>query len=220
MKDKDDKLVPVAGINHHQKYNDFPGAARSFGGAWPYPEDVPSTHARKHGTPRRWTLRGFLALAVFAILAFWMGVAMAIGQERVIVDGMGGGSFRWGYDQAEGYWQRGQPVELRGRYVSAGTFLLWSVEQLPGSCIHPDAIFAFHEPQRLFLASLAGCAPYGLDHPDRAAAIEHVTRPYNAGLTRWFMAEVVGDTPSCGFTTLIGADLARFGYPICEEGEE
>lgn len=58
MSKNDDKVVPVAGINHHQKSNSFPGAARNSGGAWAYPEDVPSTHMRKHNQPRRWTLRG------------------------------------------------------------------------------------------------------------------------------------------------------------------
>jgi hypothetical protein len=126
---------------------------------------------------------------------------------------------QWGYDLAERYWRTGRPIRLTGRYTSAGTFLLWAVERLPGSCIEPDVFLDFHEPT-MPGSALAGCQPYPLDHPDRAGAIRDITHPYNELLTAWFLERIVGDEAEClPYVTLRGRDMAAFGYPVCE-GED
>jgi hypothetical protein len=133
-----------------------------------------------------------------------------------VIDSMGGGSFRWAFPIVLGVVEDGQPIRLEGRFTSAGTFLLYAVEQIPGSCIDPDALFAFHEPQRP-ASALVGCAPFGLNHPQRDLALEHVTRWYNDGLTDWFTRTIADNGPSCGYTNVHGQQLAAFGYPICED---
>lgn len=152
-----------------------------------------------------------LSLTVSAVLAYEPTYDLRV------VEGMGGGPMQWGYNEAERYWRDGVPIRLEGDYVSAGTFLLWSVEQLPGSCIAPDATFSFHEPQTV-LAAFVFCAPFGMDNPARADALESATRPYNDALTAWFMREIAGDSAECGFTTLTGAEVAQIGrYPLCTD---
>lgn len=130
------------------------------------------------------------------------------------IDGMGGGSFSWAFPIVLGVVEDGQPVRLSGRFTSAGTFMLYAVDQLPGSCIDPQAFFAFHEPQRP-ASALIGCAPFSMDHPQRNLALEHVHRWYNEPLTNWFLSEIAGDRAECGYTTLRGYQMAAFGYPIC-----
>lgn len=132
------------------------------------------------------------------------------------IDGMGGGSFSWAFPIVLGVVEDGQPVRLSGRFTSAGTFMLYAVDQLPGSCIDPQAFFAFHEPQRP-ASALIGCAPFPIDHPQRDAALEHVYRWYNEPLTQWFLTEIAAHGPSCGYTTLRGYQMAAFGYPVCQE---
>jgi len=159
-----------------------------------------------------------IGLYVWAVIILSTCAVLADTDEegRVIVDGMGGGTVQWGYGRAEAYLSRGEPIRLEGRYTSAGTFLLWSVERLPGSCIDPDAIFGFHEPQRL-ISIVTGCAPFPMGTPERAVAMEEITRPYNEPLTRWFMRNIAGNQAECGFTNLRGSDMAAFGYPVCED---
>lgn len=197
-------------------------AARNSGGidAWDYPEDV-----RQH--PRSPKIgRVALGLSIAAVVALWTGVALSDANRaafassepthdahgRLIVNGSGGGTIQWGYRQAEGYWHEGQPIRLSGRFTSAGTFLLWSVENLPGSCIEADASFGFHRPQEA-AALVTFCAPVSEASPRYAGAMEAITRPLNAATTGWFYQ----NAPACGFANLSGADLAGLGYPMCEE---
>ena len=194
-------------------------ASMGYGEEWKrrleYPEEVPSTHARNSGVARRPSLHAvLLALGVWAFL-------IGVGLASISVHGMGGGSIAWGNRESVRLMQRaidaGEPIRLeRGHYTSAGAMLLYAVERTPGSCVHPDALFHFHEPQSM-AAALIMCAP--LAGEERIAAAERYALLLTPALRAWFMSEVVGDTPDCGFTTLTGADLARFGYPTCE-GEE
>ena len=96
-----DGLVPVAGINHHQKSNSFPGGARNSGVA-----RRPSLHA---------------VLLALGVWAFLIGVGLA----SISVHGMGGGSVAWGNRESVRLMQRaidaGEPIRLeRGHYTSAG----------------------------------------------------------------------------------------------------
>lgn len=194
---------------------------------WTYPEDVPSGAMRKH--PRRALVgRVALGLSIAAVVALWAGVALSDvnraafasatpthdAQGRLIVNGSGGGTIQWGYRQAERYWHEGQPIRLSGRFTSAGTFLLWSVENLPGSCIEADASFGFHRPQEA-AALVTFCAPVSEDSPRYPGAMEAITRPLNAAATAWFYA----NAPACGFADLSGSDLAGLGYPVCEDAQ-
>ncbi len=165
--------------------------------------------------------------ALVAILAIWLFPRDAASSNtpsrdaagRIVIDGLGGGTFRWGYDTAERHWRRGDPIRLEGTYTSAGTFLLWSVEQLPGSCVDRAARFEFHEPVQTsgMLLSLISPVPIMLpftDPEERVIVLEQMTRPYNPALTQWYYDTVVGHPPS-SFFRLQGEELGRFGYPIC-----
>ena len=161
----------------------------------------------------------YLGLTVLVGLALFAEVT----RSQVVVNGMGGGTIRWGASETIDLMQeaidRGEPIILgEGHYTSAGAMPLYAVDHIPGSCIHPDALFHFHEPQSL-AAMLVMCAP--LQGEERMSAVRSYSLWFRPELREWYMETVVGDTPDCGFTTLTGADLARFGYPICEgEGEE
>jgi hypothetical protein len=174
-------------------------------------------HCASMGYGENWKPSLHAVLLALGVWAFLIGAGLA----AISVHGMGGGSVAWGNREAVRLMQRaidaGEPIRLEpGHYTSAGAMLLYAVERTPGSCVHPDALFHFHEPQSM-AAALIMCAP--LSGEERIAAAERYALLFTPALRAWFMAEVVGDTPSCGFTTLTGADLARFGYPTCE-GEE
>ena len=162
------------------------------------------------------TVKRLIATTALLLCASWSASAQERDEAgRYIIDGMGGGTIRWGYNTVNQHIMRGEPLRLSGRFTSAGTFMLYAVEQLPGSCIEPDSFFDFHEPQSL-AAALFFCAPFQ-EGPRRDEAIDLIVQPYNEPLTEWFMRVVVGDRPSCSYTTLRGSDMAQFGYPICAE---
>lgn len=190
------------------------------------PDHLPgeASHGAGFVTIGLWML-GFWAIVV--LLAIWLAPRDAASEcslphdaeGRAIIENCGGGGLQWGYDNAERYWRAGEPIRLEGRFTSAGTFLLWSVEQLPGSCVDARAVFEFHEPVQPVnpLLSLLSPAPILIpftDPEERAIVLEEMTRPYNAGLTAWYYDTVVGHHPS-EFFRLSGAELARFGYPVC-----
>lgn len=154
-------------------------------------------------------------MKMFTMALIAMMTATTAQADQRVIDGMGGGSFNWAFPIVLGVVEDGQPVRLSGRFTSAGTFMLYAVDQLPGSCIEPDAFFDFHEPQRP-ASALFGCAPFGMNHPQRDLALEHVHRWYNEPLTEWFLRVIAGDSAECRYTTLRGYQMAEFGYPVCE----
>lgn len=110
----------------------------------------------------------------------------------------------------------GQPVELGpGTYTSAGTFWLFIVERVPGSCVvREGTLFRFHgavDPMATFLFPV----PIRASGQARASGDRAARLAYNNALVGWFDREVAS-RDSASYVNLTGAEIIDiFGYAEC-----
>jgi len=137
----------------------------------------------------------------------------------IIIDGRGGGSIAQGREYVNRMMARafseGRPVRLSGRFTSAGTFALFLVENVPGSCAEANTIFGFH--RAVAGVSILTVMPIPLTGSAGDIANANIAETYNPALARWFLDGIESGLITTLFTNLRGSEMAQFGYPVCEE---
>jgi len=137
----------------------------------------------------------------------------------IVINGRGGGGIAQGREYINRMMARayaeGRQVRLSGRFTSAGTFALFLVENVPGSCLEPTAIFEFH--RAVAVISALTVVPVPLTGSEGAEANANIAETYNPDLSRWFLDGIKTGRITAWFTNLTGAQLGAFGYNVCEE---
>jgi len=137
----------------------------------------------------------------------------------IIINGSGGGTVGWGRESVNQViiraYREGRPVRLSGRFVSAGTFFLYAVENISGSCVEADAIFAFH--RAVLVVSVFTTVPIPITGERSLIVNANAAEAYNPALSRWFLDGIEEGRITGWFTNRTGAQLGAFGYNTCEE---
>lgn len=126
-----------------------------------------------------------------------------------------GGGMQWGYNMAERHVARGEPLYVTGHFFSAGNFILYSVQELPGSLIAPTTVLHFHEPGTM-AGLFIGCARFDVGNPQRYLSLRDALHPMNQPVRDWYLQNVLGQPCMRDDHTvqLDGPELATMGYPV------
>ncbi len=140
-----------------------------------------------------------LATTGFGILHAVPALA-AGGKQILVVSNDRGGLVRQRDTEIRALQQSGQPVQLRGRCLSACTMYL----SLPNVCVAPQATFGFHGPSWYGDA----LSPAAFEHWSQVMA-GHYREP----LRSWYLS--TARYRINGYYQFSGADLIGMGYASC-----